>query len=355
MKGFLVFESGEVFVGKLLGSPGTAGELVFNTSHSGYEEIATDPSYFNQVLIATAPMQGNYGTCESFRESDRVWIKGFVCLEVQSSKRDSEWINNLKSHGVPILTEVDTRSVVLKLREFGTVWGAIVSAHDADEAKVLARKLIAERRQQAGRDWPHQVSTKVTYELSGQLKNGIRIALIDFGSKKNIIRELLKRVELVKVFPARAQLQDIKDWDPHGVLLSNGPGDPDEVEISVELIKKLIGWRPIFGICMGHQLLAKAMGAKTFKLKFGHRGGNHPILDKSLNKIYMTSQNHSYAIDHKNLPSDIEVTHVNLNDGTIAGIQSLERKCKSVQFHPESCPGPHESEILFDEFIKQVQ
>lgn len=357
MNGFLVLESGETYEGNFIGSELSGelsvGEVVFNTSHSGYEEMATDPSYFNQILVTTAPMQGNYGVSDSSWESKQIWIKGFVCLEIQRSQRDSTWLKRLNDNNIPVLAEVDTRSLVLRLREAGTTWGSIVLASNEVEAKEKALPLIKEKKK-VQTDWPFLVSTKVAYDLKGNAKNGLRIALLDFGAKQNIMRELLQRVELLRVFPSRTSVDEIKQWNPHGIMLSNGPGDPEEVLFATENIKSLIGWKPIFGICMGHQILARALGGKTYKLKFGHRGSNHPIKDLVLNKIYMTSQNHGYAVDPKSLSSNVEVTHTNLNDSTIAGIRDLKNKCFSVQFHPESRPGPHDSVILFDEFIKQV-
>ncbi|MCB9026165.1 MAG: glutamine-hydrolyzing carbamoyl-phosphate synthase small subunit [Bdellovibrionaceae bacterium] len=362
MNGFLVLETGESFEGNFLGSKTSAeftadtpvGEVVFNTSHSGYEEMATDPSYFNQILVTTAPMQGNYGIDDSFWESKQIWIKGFVCLEIQKSKRDSTWLRRLNDNNIPVLEELDTRSLVFQLREAGTTWGAMILAKNAEEAKGKAFKLIQEKKK-VQKDWPFLVTTKEVYDLKGSEKNGLKIAVLDFGAKQNIMRELMLRVEHLRVFPSRTSVEEIKKWNPHGIMLSNGPGDPEEVLEATENIKDLIGWKPIFGICMGHQILARALGGHTYKLKFGHRGSNHPIKDLILNKIYMTSQNHGYAVDPKSLPSSVDITHFNLNDGTVAGIRDSKNKCFSVQFHPESRPGPHDAAILFDEFIKQVR
>ncbi|MCB0390372.1 MAG: glutamine-hydrolyzing carbamoyl-phosphate synthase small subunit [Bdellovibrionales bacterium] len=354
MNGYLVLETGEVYKGIFRGGQNRAGEVVFNTSHSGYEEMATDPSYYNQILLTTAPMQGNYGESNNVWESKNIWIQGFICLEMQNSPRDNSWLQKLTSHNVPILTDLDTRSIVLRLREAGTVWGAIVSATDERQAKEIANLLINEKKTE-DKDWAFKVSSQEAYELDGPISNGVKVAVLDFGSKKNILHELQLRCEKVKVFPLRSNAEEIKSWQPHGIMLSNGPGDPKDVAQAPDTIKALLGWKPIFGICMGHQILSLVLGADTYRLKFGHRGSNHPIKDKILNKIYMTSQNHSYAVDPKTIPDDVEVTHINLNDGTIAGIRNKNLKCMSVQFHPESHPGPHDAVGLFDEFLRQLQ
>jgi carbamoyl-phosphate synthase small subunit len=356
VKGFLVLESGEVFSGLWHGDKrleGRAGEVVFNTGHSGYEEMATDPSYFSQIIVMTAPQQGNYGEDDFVWESDRIWIEGFVCVEIQNSKRESSWLKKLLKDGVPVLSEVDTRRLTLKLRDAGTVWGALVSAENEADAKHKAQSLIDEKKTEPT-DWVHEVSTGEAREIEGLKPNGPRVAVLDYGCKKNTLRELRSRCSKVSIFPSRATVDEIKAFNPHGILLSNGPGDPALVEKAVDTVRELIGWRFIFGICMGHQILAQALGGKTYKLKFGHRGGNHPIHDKLLNRIYMTSQNHGYAVDQKSLPAEVQVTHINLNDQTVSGVMDPSRKVLSVQFHPESRPGPHDSTELFDYFVRQL-
>ena len=344
--GFLVLESGETFSGRWHGGEDRAGEVVFNTGHSGYEEMATDPSYFSQILVATAPQQGNYGEDDLVWESDRIWIDGFVCLEIHGA-----WEAKLVKAGVPVFSEVDTRRLVLRLRDEGTPWGALVKASSEKEAQSRARELIAKRKS-GPQDWVHQVSVASAREIDGLKADGPRIAVLDFGCKKNSIRELRHRCSRIKIFPSRASVEEIKSFQPHGILLTNGPGDPALVEKAVETVRSLIGWRFIFGICMGHQILAQALGGKTYRLKFGHRGANHPIRDKLLNKIYMTSQNHGYNVDLETLPKGVEVSHLNLNDQTVAGICDLSRKVMSVQFHPESHPGPHDAAGLFDYFVR---
>ncbi|MCB0412847.1 MAG: glutamine-hydrolyzing carbamoyl-phosphate synthase small subunit [Bdellovibrionales bacterium] len=360
-KGFLVLEDGEVFSGEWVDpydkiSNESVGEVVFNTSHSGYEEIATDPSYFSQIVVMTASQQGNYGVSDEFWESENIWIKGFVCLEVQNSERDSHWVKTITEKGVPILTGLDTRSLTFHLRDLGTPWGALVCVEDEIKAREIGKKVIQEKRVALSDDgdWPFLVSCKEAVIYQGDVKRGPRVAVLDFGCKKNIVRELIKRCSEVKVFPSRTKPEEIKGWQPDGLLLSNGPGDPALVKESIDNVKELLGWKPLFGICMGHQILALALGAKTYKLKFGHRGANHPIEDKLLNKVYVTSQNHGYAVQEEGLSSDISVTHINLNDRTVAGISCDEKKCFSVQFHPESHPGPRDSVSLFDYFVGRL-
>lgn len=355
-KGFLVLETGDVFPGLWQGDARVeerAGEVVFNTSHSGYEEMATDPSYFGQILVLTAPQQGNYGENDDFWESEKIWIEGFVCVELQNSWRDKTWREKLSKNHVPILTDLDTRKLTLLLRERGTPWGALVRADSVEEAKSKASQLIAEKKK-IDLDWVYHVSVKEERTIKGDNPRGPRIAVMDFGCKTNSLRELKARCSEVKVFPSRTPAKRIKEYNPDGILLSNGPGDPGDVKVAPETVKELIGWKFIFGICMGHQILGRALGGDTYKLKFGHRGANHPIKDKLLNKIYMSSQNHGYAVKLESLPSTVQVTHTNLNDHTVAGIYDPTRKALSVQFHPESHPGPHEASELFDFFIRQL-
>ena len=348
--GCLILETGEIFKGLLLdGSSARAGELVFNTSCTGYEEIATDPSYYHQILTMTSPHQGNYGVDKAFQESGKLMIQGFVCLEMQNSQRDSHWLKRLISSQIPVLSHIDTRALTLRIRDKGTVWAAIVPLSDRARALSLIKKLKAGEK-----DWSQAVSVKKPQEYKGEKTKGHRIALVDFGFKKNILRELLKRSERVCVFPSSKPegFLDIRDWEPSALVLSNGPGDPNEVKGGIALVQKLLGFKPLLGICMGHQILALAVGAKTYKLKFGHRGSNHPIKDKLLNRIYISSQNHGYAVQANSLPEGVELSHINLNDGTVAGIFSKKWDFMGVQFHPENRPGPKESEQLFDFFLK---
>lgn len=353
-KGYLIVENGPVFEGTWKAGEDRAGEIVFNTSHFGYEEMATDPSYMNQILVTTAPMQGNYGVSDEVWESDKIWINGFICLEVQETVRDSTWKDRLAENGVPLITDVNTRKLVLYLREQGTPWGAAVRAESEEEARSKAVQLIESVKGEE-RDWVYRATCKEAYEEDGQLESGPRVAVMDFGSKKNILRELKKRCRGIKVFPSRASADEVKAWEPDGIMLSNGPGDPADVQVAVDTVRELLNYRPIFGICMGHHILGLALGGKTYKLRFGHRGSNHPVRDQLLDRVYVTSQNHGYAVEQESLPSDVQITHTNLNDQTVSGISFEKKRCFSVQFHPESHPGPHDAEGLFDYFVKQIQ
>jgi carbamoyl-phosphate synthase small subunit len=351
---YLILETGEAFPGDFRGGTSRAGEVVFNTSHSGYEEMATDPSYFSQILVATAPQQGNYGVDRNDWESSRFWIRGFICLEIQSSARDASWLKSLAAAGVPVLTGLDTRKLVKVLRHQGTTWGAIIDSVDLNQARSEALNKIQEAKNQP-RDWTQLVCGQKVEDRKGLQADGPKVALLDFGTKENIVRELLKRCREVRVFPSGATSEEILSWQPDGVLLSNGPGDPADVVKGTSTVRELLGKKFIFGICMGHQVLAHALGGRTYKLKFGHRGSNHPIRDDLLKRVYVTSQNHGYNIDRQSLPDDVEVTHINLNDQTVAGIRLLRMKCMSVQFHPESHPGPHDAAGLFDYFVSQIK
>ncbi len=347
--GFLVLQTGEMFKGWFSGGEDRAGEVVFNTSHSGYEEIATDPSYFQQIMVMTAPQQGNYGESDTCWESGKIHLQALVCVET-----GSEWRNKLCAYGVPVLTGVDTRSVVLCLREKGTVMGAVVHQREPGQARTKALHLINSAQKLQTMDLPFMVTGKVKKEIKGSLKKGPRVGVLDFGCKQNIIRELVSRSSCVGVFPSRSSYREILQWKPQGLLLSNGPGDPAKVQKSVETVQRLLGKLFIFGICMGHQILALALGAKTYKLKFGHRGGNHPVKDIVTGKVYVTAQNHGYAVAKKSLPSHTEVNYINLNDQSVEGFFSHKNKCMGIQFHPESHPGPHEASVLFDDFIKYL-
>ena len=354
MSGYLVLESGDVFKGQWRGGKPRAGEVVFNTSHNGYEEIATDPSYYGQIMVMCAPQQGNYGIDKSFWESRQLWIQGFLCLEMQRTEENSYWLKRLNDFAIPSMDSFDTRELVLFLRERGTQVGALVEANSEEEAKSLATSLINQHKE-LDKDWVFAVSRKEAQKIPGALGNGPKVAVLDYGCKENILRELIKRCREVMIYPSRTKASEIMAWKPDGVLLSNGPGNPQEVVGAAETVKELIGQVPIFGICMGHQILARALGGKTFPLKFGHRGANHPVKNLNTGEICVTSQNHGYAIEEDSLPSDVKVTHMNLNDNTVSGLESVSKNCFSVQFHPESHPGPRDAENLFDQFVEWIE
>lgn len=353
MKGFLVLESGEIFQGEWHGGENRIGEVVFNTSHSGYEEIATDPSYYKQIVVMTAPMQGNYGESNKVWESRKIWIEGFLCVQIQDTPSNNGWLKKLTQSKVPVLSDIDTRKLVLRLRSGGTSWGALVVAESEVEAKKMA-VILLQTKHDMKKDWVWEVSRKSPEIQKGTNPNGPKLAVLDFGSKENILREFRSHVSELHILSSRASCDEILATQAEALILTNGPGDPADVEKSVETVKSLIGKIPLFGICMGHQILALAMGGKTYKMKFGHRGSNHPVKDELLNQIYMTSQNHGYAVRDDSLPAWVKVTHRNLNDQTVAGFYSEEKKILGIQYHPESCPGPHDAQGLFSFFMEQL-
>lgn len=354
--GFLVLESGEVFEGLLFSENlmPKLGEVVFNTSHAGYQEIASDPSYFRQIVVMSAPMQGNYGYRFGDDESKKYWIEGFICLEIQSSRRDHSWIDSLAKQNIPILTGLDTRQLILRTRDLGASLGVICQANSSAEALQIAGPIFKNKDTLRG-DWTLHTSRSEVEHKEGKIKNGPRVAVLDFGVKENILRSLVERTSELAIFPSSTKSQLIREWEPDGILLSNGPGDPIEVTQGIQTVKELLGAKPVFGICMGHQVLSLALGGKTFKMKFGHRGGNHPVRDMLLDQIYMTSQNHGYAVDASTLPEGTQITHLNLNDQTVEGFELKSKQAFSVQYHPESSPGPQEAEALFDLFVDRLK
>ena len=350
--GYLILEDGTVFEGVSLTSHENVGEVVFNTSHSGYEEMSTDPSYAKQIMVTTAPMQGNYGVSKDFWESEDVHFRGFISLQMQKSKRDDSWLSLLDHHKVSVLEELDTRSLTLYLREKGSLWGGVFQENDKNKA---FKKIQEEKGKHLKMDWTKEVSTNKSYVLDSEAKNDLHVGVLDFGCKKNIIRELLGEFSKVTVLPSNTKAEEILGYNFDGLMLSNGPGDPADVLEPLEEIKKVVGKFPVMGICMGHQLLGLALGGSTYKLKFGHRGANHPIKDLETKQVYMSSQNHGYALSEDFGAESVIITHYNLNDMSVAGIKCEDKNAFSVQFHPEHCPGPEEGSYLFSKFYEMIQ
>jgi carbamoyl-phosphate synthase small subunit len=347
----LLLSDGKKFEGNQLGYLGeTVGEVCFNTGMTGYQEILTDPSYCSQIVTMTSPHIGNYGITEEDDESSKIQASGFVIKEEtitpsnwRSTSSLNEYLNKNKIVGIQ---NIDTRSLTRHIRDQGAMNG-IISSVDND-IDGLTNKL-KDAPTMNGLDLAKVVSTKKIYKWSDTGK--FRVAAIDYGIKRNILNILSDNNCEVTVFPAKTTAKDILNFDPDGVFLSNGPGDPSAVTYGIEMVKDLLGLKPIFGICLGHQILALALGGETFKLKFGHRGINHPVKNLETGIVEITSQNHGFAVDPNSLPENVVPTHINLNDNTNEGIESKEFKAFSVQHHPESSPGPHDSRYLFDKFI----
>ncbi len=352
----LLLEDGKHFNGKIFGSRGEAiGEVCFNTGMTGYQEILTDPSYCRQIVTMTAPHIGNYGVNPEDVESHKIWVAGFVIKE--ETINPSNWRSNqaigsyLKEHNIVGIKEIDTRALTRHIRDNGAMNGVISST--GDDLNTLKQKL-SDAPGMNGLDLAKEVTTSQKYQWSKGLSK-FKVAAIDFGVKYNILRLLEKHSCNVTVFPAGATAKDVLAFNPDGIFLSNGPGDPSAVTYGIETVKKLLGKKPIFGICLGHQILALALGAKTFKLKFGHRGLNHPVKNFDSGGIEITSQNHGFAVDLKTLPENVVSTHLNLNDNTSEGIRCKDIPAFSVQYHPESSPGPHDSRYLFQQFINMMK
>jgi carbamoyl-phosphate synthase small subunit len=376
MQAILALEDGRIFRGKGFGAPvEAAGEVVFNTSLTGYQEIFTDPSYAGQIVVLTNPHIGNYGTTPSDAESARPYIEALVTREfseISSNWRATEVADDyLERSGVPVLAEVDTRAIVRHLRTHGVMRGVIASGSVLDADALVARARAI--RKMEGTDLASVVTTKSIYQwdeseprnqtgeallpLPDGATNGepLHVVAYDFGIKQNILRMLTREGCRVTVVPARTTAEETLALNPDGVFFSNGPGDPEPLEYAIETVRKLKGKKPIFGICLGHQIFGLALGGKTYKLKFGHHGGNHPILRHATGKVEITAQNHNFNVDPASLPADVERTHTNLNDQTLAGLRHRTDPMFSVQYHPEASPGPHDSHYLFRDFRRMME
>jgi carbamoyl-phosphate synthase small subunit len=365
----LALEDGCVFTGRSFGAGSDAvGEVVFNTSMTGYQEILTDPSYAGQLVVMTAPHIGNTGVNVVDQESDRPHVAGLIVKEVSpvvsSWRATASLPDYLKEHGLPGLCGIDTRALVRRLRGDGTMRGVLATGeHDPRELVERARAAAS----MAGADWVTEVKPEATrnWDLdrgdwsSGAPEDGsgLHVVALDCGAKHNILRHLRERRVKVTVVPADADAATIRELKPNGLFVSNGPGDPAAVDYATKLVAELMNDRlPTFGICLGHQLLGQAIGATTYKLPFGHRGGNQPVKDLQTGRVEITSQNHGFAIDEASLrAAGGEITHVNLNDGTIEGFRLKTRPMFCVQYHPEASPGPHDASYLFDQFVRLMK
>ena len=362
--GYLLLEDGSVFEGEtFFGHEPVLGEVVFNTSHSGYQEILTDPSYCRQIMVFTAPHIGNVGINSEDIESAKIQVAGAItrslCTKPSNWRSTDGLVPWLKASNVPLLDGVDTRAITLHIRTKGAMRGGLFP-EDFPISKAIED--VKASPSMEGADLTAEVTCAKRYDFSpGELNpnwynnlsngKGCDVAVMDFGVKENILRELYRRGCKVTVFSATASSALIVNGGFHGLMLSNGPGDPAAVKYGVNTIKELLGEIPIFGICLGHQLLSLAAGLETFKMPFGHRGSNHPVLRKLDQTIEITSQNHGFAVNPDKLPPEWEITHINLNDGTVEGIRHRDLPMFSIQYHPEASPGPHEGEGYFDQFI----
>jgi carbamoyl-phosphate synthase small subunit len=355
MQARLLLEDGTLFSGKSFGADAEmTGEVVFNTGITGYQEVLSDPSYCGQIVTMTYPLIGNYGITRDDFESIRPFVHGFVVRRhepVPSNWRAEYSVDSLlKEYGIPGISEIDTRMLTRIIRHYGTMKGILTTSNKPVEElkEMLGDTTIAELRNQVAK-----TSTPQMFTSPGPKE---RIVLVDFGAKSGILRELTSRGCDVMVVPHDTTADEIRRLHPDGIQLSNGPGDPKDVPYAVNMVKELLGEYPIFGICLGHQLFALAAGADTEKLKFGHRGGNHPVKELASGRCYITSQNHGYTVNEDSVKgTDLEVTHINNNDKTIEGLKHSKFPAFSVQYHPEAAPGPQDSSYLFDQFLEMIR
>jgi carbamoyl-phosphate synthase small subunit len=371
-KAILVLEDGSVYEGHAFGAKATTyGEVVFNTSMTGYQEMLTDPSYAGQILVPTYPLIGNYGINESDFESRQIQVRGFVVREYCS--QPSHWQSTrtlhefLLAYGIPGISDIDTRALTRHLRLQGAMMGMVTSEMTVEEASEELKTLPG----YDVTDFVHQVSTEKSYEWQSSAPvtatlpslslrgasatKQSHILVIDYGLKYSILRILSQLGCQATAIPCTTSAKDVLALNPDGILLSPGPGDPALLDDIAETVRNLIGKKPIMGICLGHQLIGRALGAKTFKLKFGHRGGNHPVRDLATNRVYITAQNHGYAIDADTLKGGLEVSHINLNDGTVEGLRHRDLPILSIQYHSEASPGPLDNMYLFERFLEMVR
>jgi carbamoyl-phosphate synthase small subunit len=345
MKAKLILENGMVFEGRALGYlEETVGEVVFNTGMTGYQEVLTDPSYYGQIVTMTYPLVGNYGVNLEDNESDKPKVRGFIVREAcdypNNFRCEIKLEDYLRNNKITALEGIDTRALTKILRNSGTMKGMITLCEPTES--YVKEKLEAFSNKEAVMN----VTTKESYTIEGE---GKHVAVLDFGTKSNILRSFKNRGCKLTVFKANASYEEVLSVNPDLIFLSNGPGDPEDLPEAIENIKMLVGKKPIVGICLGHQLLALALGGQTAKLKFGHRGWNHPVKDLETGKVYITSQNHGYYV--KDLPANVTETYISMNDGTVEGMKHNTLPIFSVQFHPEACPGPVDVDYIFDKFL----
>ena len=358
-KAILLLKDGTIFHGKSIGIEGiTFGEVAFNTGTTGYQEIFTDPSYYGQLMVTTNAHIGNYGVSEIDIESNSPKIAGLICKNFNTSYSRPAANNSLQNlfieHNIVAISDVDTRALVSHIRDNGAM-NAVIST-DINSIETLKLDL-SKTPSMEGLELASKVSTKKPY-FFGDPNSTIKIAALDLGIKLNILRNLANRGAYIKVFPYNSSINDLSSWNPDGYFISNGPGDPEPLSSAINLAKEILNLnKPLFGICLGHQVIALANGISTYKMHNGHRGINHPVINLITGKGEITSQNHGFAINKNEAEknADIEITHLHLNDNTIAGISIKNKNCFSVQYHPEASPGPHDSNYLFDQFIELIK